>query len=71
MSASKKPKLDAVEAAVEERRQARDYLKQRTQAAVAAKKQHDEAAESEAAAQARLDKADRALEAAIKEAGNG
>lgn len=67
----KKPKLDAVEAAVEERRQARDFLAQRRSAATAAKKQFEEATESEAAAQARMDKADRALEAAIREVGNG
>lgn len=67
----KKKKLDAVEAAVEERRQARDFLATRKTEAAAAKKRFDETADSEAAAQARMEKADRALEKAIKEVADG
>ena len=67
----KNKKLDAVEAAVEERRQARDYLATRQKTAAEAKKQLDNALATETAAAERLDRADRALEKAIKEAGNG
>lgn len=64
----KKEHLDAVEAAVEERRQARDYLKQRSGAAGASKKQFDNDAATETAAAQRLERADRALEKAIEAA---
>lgn len=66
-----KKKLDAIEAAVEERRQARDFLAGRKASVMSAKKQYDEMLASEAAAAARLEKAERTIEAVIKEASNG
>lgn len=69
--ATRKEKLDAVEAAVEERRQARDYLTTRSKAAAEAKKQYDNALATETAAAERLERADRALEKSVKEASNG
>lgn len=64
----KKEKLDAVEAAVEERRQARDFHREREKALKEAKKQYDVAVTQEQAAAQRLERAERSLSKVIEAA---
>jgi hypothetical protein len=62
----KKEKMDAIEAAVDERRRAREHLAERSKELKAAKKQYDQAAECEEAAVKRLATADARLVKAVE-----